>query len=264
MSVVPEPSLRTAKGGTGHYRGRWRWWYSSIADFRLANPGCTNKQVAEHLQKAENTISAIVSTDLYREYEAQRRQAWRERNENVLREKLTGVTILALDSAAAQLKKKGDQVPLTLARDLIETGLDRLGFGPQPAPSVVVNNGVQVNAPAGAVSVALLDEARSALRAVEQKKLSPALQELPVPDDLDKVLDLDAIEAEEVPSTLEGPLPEGLADREAERVADEVEQEVLREIALQQASRVGNNGGGAPNAVGGVESSEASSGGEAE
>lgn len=252
--TVAEPALQTAPGKTGHYRGRWRWWYSSIADYRLANPGCTNREVAAHLSKAENTISAIVSTDLYREYEAQRRQAWRERNENILREKLTGVTIRALDAAEARLKKQQDQIPLGVAKELIEVGLDRLGFGPTQGPSVVVNSGVHVNAPDGAVSLTLLSEARGLLRSVEQQKLSPALKAIPVPEDLDSVLDLkaDEVGADALPG----------ASSEVDRIASEIEQEILNEIAPEQR-RGGDDGGGASSEHE-VESSKASNGGEAE
>jgi hypothetical protein len=190
VNAIPaEPALQRAQGGTGHYRGRWRWWYASIADYRLANPGCSNRDVALHLGKAENTISAIANTDLYREYEAQRKQAWRARNEDILREKLTGVTIRALDAADAQLKKRGDQIPLAIARDLIETGLDRLGFGPQQGPAVVVNNTNQLAGPGGSVTITLLEEARSTLRAVEQRKLVAALPSTEVPHEIESLLD---------------------------------------------------------------------------
>jgi len=201
-AIPAEPALQQTKGGTGHYRGRWRWWYASIADYRLANPGCTNREIAAHLGKGENTISAIANTDLYREYEAQRKQAWRQRNEDILREKLTGVTIRALDAADAQLKKKGDQIPLAIARDIIETGLDRLGFGPQVGPSVVVNNTNQVSAPGGSVTITLLEEARSTLRAVEQRKIASALPAAEVPPDIESLLDegvLIDLPSEEVP-----------------------------------------------------------------
>lgn len=202
--VVPEPKLNRTTRGV--FRGRWRWWYASICDYRLSHPGCTNKEIAAFLRKSENTISAIANTDLYREYEAQRKQAWRARSEETLRAKLTSVTMLALDSAEAQLRKKGDQIPLAIAKDLLETGLDRLGFGPQAAPSVVVNNH-QVLIP-NAVSPAALEDARKTLRALEQKQLVLAA---PTPD-VDDVLDGYAVDVVSQAEPLEGagtPLQEG-------------------------------------------------------
>src|SRR5262245_34149120 len=63
--MAPIPPNQRAKAN----RGRWRWWYASICDYRLAHPGCTNEEIAQHLGKHANTIHLITTTDLYREYE---------------------------------------------------------------------------------------------------------------------------------------------------------------------------------------------------
>jgi hypothetical protein len=70
--VIAEPQLSTAPDR--QRSKRWRWWYSAISDYRLANPGCTVKEVALALNKGETTIGFIVASDVYKEYEAQRRQ----------------------------------------------------------------------------------------------------------------------------------------------------------------------------------------------
>lgn len=175
---VPEPrqsslspaAVAAQKGG---FNGRWRWWYSNIADYRLTHPGCKNVEIAQHLNKHENTISQIIKTDLYREYEAQRREEWRRDAENELTSKLIGVTSLALDSMKVNLEKKRDQVPLEVSRSIVATGLESLGFGPKPQPSVVVNNTNQQVVLPNSVSATALEEARMALRTVEQQRLAP-------------------------------------------------------------------------------------------
>lgn len=174
---VPTPQLnRTSRGVIS---GRWRWWYASICDYRIAHPGCTNEEIALHLKKHPNTVSAITNTDLYREYEAQRLQAYRDRADTDLRIRMTSVATKALDSLEIQLDKKRDQVPLEVAREIAESTLDRLGFAPQRGPSVVVQNNQQVVLP-NAVSPAALEEARSALRAVEQRRLLEGPSEVEV------------------------------------------------------------------------------------
>src|SRR5262249_36982385 len=139
----------------------------------------SNRDIAQHIRKHENTVSAIVNTDMFREYEAQRIQAFRDEADTELRLRLTGVARQALDSLSIQLEKKRDQVPLEVAREIAESTLDRLGFAPQRGPQVVVQNNSQVLLP-NAVSPAALEEARAALRAVEQRKLiAPSVLEPP-------------------------------------------------------------------------------------
>jgi IS30 family transposase len=191
------PTNRTARGGTGHYHGRWRWWYAAICDYRIRHPGCSTGDIAAHLGKHVNTVSAIVSTDLYREYEAQRMQEFRNQSDNELRMKLTGIATQTLDIVQAQLNKKHDQIPLKIAAELMESTLDRLGFAPQPMTTQVVVNNQQLVLP-NAVSAAALEEARSALRAVEQRRLSEPIHEVeaelvvPSPESLEGLPDADA------------------------------------------------------------------------
>lgn len=172
MSVSPPPLTRTPRGQRA---GRWRWYYAAIADYRIAHPGCTNEDVAIHIRRHSQTVSQIVSTDMYREYEAQRLQAFRDQSDTDLRLRLTGVATQALESISIQIAKKQDQVPLQLATEIASMTLDRLGFAPQRGPQVVVNTGNQNVVLPNAVSPAALEEARAALRAVEQRRLSTPL-----------------------------------------------------------------------------------------
>lgn len=176
ITVVEEPKVTqlsaasvTAQGG--RINGRWRWWYSMIADYRISHPGCTHKEIASHLGKHESTVGAIVNTDMYREYEAQRKAAFRAEAEDRVRGKLLSLTDQVLDSMTEIYKKKQDQVPLEVSREILNTGLEGLGFGPKPQPGVIINN-QQVNIPSN-VSASVLEEARMALRSVEQQRLAP-------------------------------------------------------------------------------------------
>jgi len=182
MNIPDEPPLGRAPGGTGTRagvkHGRWKWYYAAICDYRLAHPGCKNYEVAQHIKRHEHTVCSIVTSDMYREYEAQRKQAFRAQTDEELRQKLTGVTLKALNILDVQLEKKKDQVPIGLVREVIETGLDRLGFAPAATPGAtvqIVNQ--QVTLP-NSVSALALEEARMALRAVEAARLAPPRVEL--------------------------------------------------------------------------------------
>lgn len=169
MNAITPPLMR---GQRGTFEGRWRWWYAAIADLRIQHPGIKNEDVAAKLQKHPNTISAITNTDMYRDYEAQRLQAYRDRADADLRTRLTRVASKTLEAIEDHLDKKKDQVPLDIARELAVDALDRLGFAPKVGPAVVVNNNPQtVNLPV-AITANHLEEAREALRAVERRRLS--------------------------------------------------------------------------------------------
>lgn len=183
--------------------GRWRWWYATICDYRLQHPGCSNIEIATHIRKHANTVAAIVNTDLYKEYEAQRMQAFRDKSDSDLRLRLTGVATQALESMSVQMAKKLDQIPLQVAREIAETTLDRLGFAPQRGPQVVVQNTNQNVVLPNAVSAAALEEARAALRAVEQRRLaSPLVLDAPAEVEAELVLDP---ESEALSGIVDGP-----------------------------------------------------------
>jgi len=131
--------------------------------------------VAKHLNKHPNTISIITNSDLYREYEAQRKAKFREENDFTMRTNLTGVAVKVLDALDEKLTKARDQIPMPLAVDLLKSSLDRLGFAPQSGPTVQVianqqNNNVLLPS---SVTPSVLEEARIALRAAEAQRLRP-------------------------------------------------------------------------------------------
>lgn len=174
MSVSTPQLARTSRGVV---EGRWRWWYAAIVDYRMAHPGCKLAEVAAHMKKHPNTIWAITNTDLFRDYEAQRLQEFRNRADQDLRLRLTGVATRALEALEGGLKTKGDQVPLGLANEIAVSALDRLGFAPQKGPTVVVNSQQNNNVVLpGAVTAQALEEARQALRNSERQRTVQQLQ----------------------------------------------------------------------------------------
>ncbi len=196
---------RGASPTSNPFEGRWRWWYSSIADWMLRNPGGKIQDCATELKKSSNTISAIINTDLYQTYYARRREEWQRDHDFVLRSKLTGVAISALDSVQEQFTKKGDQVPMKLAAEIVQSSLDRLGFAPKNGPQVAIDarsqsNTIQLNS---SVTPQILEEARMALRMVEQQRLNGPEASRPEPS---SVIDAEVeppVEGSHAPSPVE-------------------------------------------------------------
>lgn len=155
------------------YEGRWNWWYSAIADIMIRDPGVNSTEIALELHKHPNTISMIMNTDLFREYLAQRKDAWRQQHDFAILSKVTRVAELSLDSVAEQFIKKKDQVPLPIAVEAMTSALDRLGYAPkqQPQVAVTVNNDARAQTVVvQGVSASALEEARAALRLAERRR----------------------------------------------------------------------------------------------
>lgn len=177
-----EPAISHRASATNPYEGRWRWWYSAIADWMIRNPGRKLEDCATELGKARNTIYAITSTDLFRDYFAKRKAEWQRDHDSVIRSKLTEVTELALDAVKTKLEKQGDKVDLPLLTDLLSSSLDRLGFAPQTGPMVQVNQIGQQNNTVqlpNSVTARDLEEARMALRAAQSQYLLPDASSVP-------------------------------------------------------------------------------------
>lgn len=170
-----EPPLRRGR----NINERFRHWYSSIADLRIREPGITNREVALRLGKHENTIGMIVGTDMFKEYFHQRREAWRIDHDHAIRAKMTDVASEGLDIVLEQLKAKRTQIPLNAALKVTESALDRLGYAPASAPTVVVDNSVHDNrqqtVQVTGLSAKDLEEARAALRLSEQTRIGTSL-----------------------------------------------------------------------------------------
>jgi hypothetical protein len=151
------------------YEGRWRWWYSSIADIMLAQPGIRNTEIAERLGKAANTIHLITVTDLFKSYYAERRREFVEAQNLMLSDRLTNVATKGLDIVLEGLEKKRDKLPIQTVAAITDKALERLGMGVRPepgTPSVVVNNNTINHIPSS-----VLAEARQRIRQLEAQRL---------------------------------------------------------------------------------------------
>jgi hypothetical protein len=177
---LPQKSTR------GVYAGRWRWWYSSIADWMIRNPGGSMSDCATSLNKHANTISAIVNTDMFKEYLSRRKTEFHREHDYAIRAKLTGVAEASLDIMLTQLKTKGQQIPMQRLESLTNSALDRLGYSPATSPQVVVNNTLDArsqNVTIPGLTPTALEEARMALRMVEARQTGSSQAQLPHSDD---------------------------------------------------------------------------------
>lgn len=131
-------------------------------------------EIAIELGKAANTISMIVNTDLFKDYLARRKDAWRKEHDFAILSRVTRVAELSMDSAIEHLEKKKDQVPLAVAVEAMNSALDRLGYGPKTGPQVAVqvntDNSTTQTVVVQGVSASALEEARAALRIAESKR----------------------------------------------------------------------------------------------
>ncbi len=202
------------------YEGRFRWWYTAIADLMIAEPHLRQEEIAFRLNRHPNTINMIVNTDLFRTYLSHRKAQFREQSNEVLTSKMTAVATGALDLILERMEKKRDQIPFQSLESLSGSMLDKLGYGVTPV-GVQINqtNSFQQNDNRSVVisaSPQALEEARQALRLAEARRGAFALPE--TPPLLDMVADL--VESPEKS------LPAGASEAEAE-LPSEVDDALL-------------------------------------
>lgn len=166
------------------YEGRWRYWYSDIADWMIRNPGGRLIDCAVELNRHTNTISMIVNTNLFQDYLAKRRALWIEEHDAQLRAGMTDVASKGLDLLMQVMKSKGPQIPMQQLIETTNSALDRLGYSPnkQSGPTVVVNHNVGDNRTVivPGLTAQALEEARMALRQSEEAKRGSSFLASPV------------------------------------------------------------------------------------
>lgn len=153
-------------------RGQMRWWYASIADWMLRNPGSKLEECAKFFNKHPNTISLIINSDVFKAYLAQRRREWQLDHDAQLTQRLGDVAMKSMDCILEQIDKKRDTLRLDVLTELMGSSLEKLGFGKPNAPTVQVNTMVDASTQqiAIAVSPETLREAREALRIAESRR----------------------------------------------------------------------------------------------
>lgn len=153
-------------------RGNWRWYYASIADWMLRNPGRPMSECAAHINRHPNTVSMIVNSDVFKSYFAQRRREFTAEHDAQLTQRLGDVAMKSMDCILEQIDKKKDTLRLDVLTELMGSSLEKLGFGKPNAPTVQVNNLVDASTHQVAVAVSpeALREAREALRVAESSR----------------------------------------------------------------------------------------------
>ena len=187
LPTTEKPVANLPPAPTG---GQWQptkmmYWYDSIIDDFLANPGTTVKETAARLGRNPVTISLIARSDLFKARYAQRRSEFNEDLDQRLTGKLAKIAETSLDLTLEVLEAKRDKVPLPQLIEIQNKALDRLGYGTSTSsnPSVVIhnNNSASAAAQSGAVTPEVLAEARRKLRLVEASKLSPEAEDKRLP-----------------------------------------------------------------------------------
>jgi hypothetical protein len=155
------------------YEGRWRYWYVAIIDWMLSHPGRPLKECAADLGRAENTIYMITETDLFKTHYHQRRNAFTQAHDAMLREKMTALASKSLDILTEVVDKKRDAIPVAHLTTIATSALDRLGYSPNKPQAPA---GVTVNMPGSnptlvtSISREELEEARTAMRLAQQNR----------------------------------------------------------------------------------------------
>lgn len=154
-------------------------WYDHIIDQLLVDPRLTQKEIARRVGRSMGYISTIMNSDLFRaRYEFRRNQKTDQLN-TLLNSKLTQVAITSLDLVQEQLEKKRDKLPFEEVADVMDTALQRLGYGVKASgPAVVVNNQTAVVAP---ISSEDLAAARAKIVEAEKKVLAVEVNAAPLP-----------------------------------------------------------------------------------
>lgn len=173
MTFIPKMQSIPMGGSKAYGKNRWRWYYDSIADWMIANPGGQLKDCAKHINKHPNTVTSIIRSDLFQEYLAQRKQEWQREHDRAIVQKTTAVAERALDIMLDKMEKQADKIPMQVVAEVATNALDRLGYAPKAAAAVQVNvdNSTTSNQVVMVpISPEALEEARDAIRLAEQQR----------------------------------------------------------------------------------------------
>jgi len=158
---------------------KFAWYYDSIIDWMVANPGRPLSECAAHVHKSQSWLSTIINSDMFKAALAQRRETFSATHDALLTEKVTKVAMMGMDIILEKMEKKRDAIPISQLHTISDGAMQRLGYGVKPGvgPGVQVNVGVGIqNQPQVVVPVSADDlaAARFALRQAEQMKALPA------------------------------------------------------------------------------------------
>lgn len=176
------------------YHNRWQWWYSSIIDWMIANPGRPLQEATRRhggpIHCAPNTLYMITNTDLFKSHLAKRKAEFRDRLDMKVIGDASSLHEMTQTLIMEELEKKRTSVPIETLLEVQKSALEILGYGPKQGPSVVVQNQVDTRV-AVAVDANLLEECRQGIRRAEMNKTAPLIEATPLVSPPEDVDDLD-------------------------------------------------------------------------
>lgn len=169
-------------GFAGRYSARasrrFEWWYDTLIDWMLSNPGRTFREMGTVFGKSPSTLSLIVRSDLFQARLAQRRAAMMRELQSRLIDQTTGVAGKALALVSEKLSLNAPRISVVDAMEIADRAMTRLGYGAESAPNTNVSVSLSVDP-------SVLREAQARLRAAEKTYSAPSSR---TPDGLAKNL----------------------------------------------------------------------------
>jgi len=157
--------------------------HQAIAQYLIANPTTTQKDIAEHFGISQAWLSIVVNSDCFLEYIAHYDAEFRHDVLIPLREKLIGV-------ASRAVEKVGEAVEMSQSPDYLlevaDKALHRLGYAPNKGPTVALPpGGLNVQQNNYFVGKDALARARGRMIEVSQQgSQEKASDALPAPEEL--------------------------------------------------------------------------------
>jgi hypothetical protein len=164
--------VQTVPSGKPQHIKRGRWYYTQIIDWMMANPGGRLGDCAKYVGKTPSWLSIIVNSDMFKAALAERQRQNSETQDALLRQKLTEVSVAALDQLLNNIQTKKGAIPIESLTRLQDSTLSKLGYGVEKAAPVQVNVN-QTNQVAVPISQGELEAARQLMRQHQQGLATP-------------------------------------------------------------------------------------------
>lgn len=153
--------MQPVDNGNGKAVPTFKWWYESIIDWMLLNPGSSLADCAKALGRTPVTVRMIARSDAFRARFAQRRAEYNNQLANQLTDQATKLALASLNVLTDRVTNNPAKIPTAELTDLTSKVLDKLGYGVKPTGATA---NVQVNV---GVSQDVLREAQRAMRTVQ-------------------------------------------------------------------------------------------------
>lgn len=112
-----------------------------LALYKIANPASTLQEMANEFKLTPNWIWKVLNSDLCKAYISEKMEVQAEFIQDSVRQKLSGVTALALEKLEAEVVRTADPKFIKeVAKDLLEAS----GFGSKAAPPAPAHQQVNV------------------------------------------------------------------------------------------------------------------------